>query len=126
MDSIPAGSTDFMFGYGSTYPGQYTGGHLHAGTGRIDYVYDYATWTFPDSSPARTTCPGDSGGAHGAWYGSFMLYAVNSAGACGEPDARGSLFSIGTRMRYNMWFVEQVLGACKSYTKNGQYYRRCW
>lgn len=124
MDNIALGTTDFMMGYGSTYTGEYTGGHLHVGTGRIDGVYDYQTWTFADTSPPRTTCPGDSGGSHGTWHGGYhMLYAVNSSGGCGEIQ---SYFSIGTRMRYNMAFVESIIGTCSTYTIDGQYYKRCW
>ena len=55
MDSIPIGGTDFMLGFGSTYPGENTwNGRLNAGTGRIDGVYDYEVWTFGDTSPPRT------------------------------------------------------------------------
>ena len=47
-----------MLGFGSTYPGENTWNKtLHAGTGRIDGVYDHEMWVFGDTSPSRTTVP---------------------------------------------------------------------
>ena len=126
MGSISNGTGEYVFGYGSTYTGEYYPGHLHYGTATIDDVTSYQFWSYPNTSPARTTCPGDSGGAHGLWQGGyFMLYGVNSSGYCGEDGK--TYQSVAARVSYNMWWIEGVLGkACNNYSTSGQAYKRCW
>jgi hypothetical protein len=111
----------YYFGHGEITPGGGDPGHLHYGTGSVgDVQYSFFT-ADPNTSSPQVICPGDSGGPTGRWHGNFMQYGVNSHSYCG-----GFWKSWLTRVNYNMWHIEAIVGACTTYSVGGETYKRCW
>lgn len=120
LDAATAGQDIYYWGFGALYNGGPAPFYQTQGAGTLKSVSTYTFTSVPSTSPARTTCSGDSGGAQARYFSWEMLFGLTSIGDCATS-------STATRVRYHMPWIEATLGvSCTRYSYNGQIYARCW